>query len=75
MKTRIAARKREALGRLAQVIACADRALSRDVTCPEDGDDADTDVCVRESARQESVEPSRNALSNAAGKGLLLRIV
>ena len=74
MKARIAARKREALGRLAQVIACADRALSRDVASVEaDEDDTADGVCA--SARQESVDPRRDSLSDASGKGLFLRVV
>ena len=75
MRTPLAARKREALGRLAQIVACADRALSRDVTCSNDDDDVVTAVCVRASARQEGIESSRNSLSDAAGKGLFLRVV
>jgi hypothetical protein len=75
MKARIAARKREALGRLAQVIACADRALSRDASFVDndEGDTNDGDVCT--SARQESVDPRRDPLSDASSKGLFLRVV
>jgi hypothetical protein len=71
MTQRISSKTREALGRLSQVIACADRALTRDVlSCDSpDEDEGATSAC------EEGVNPRRDPLTDGAGKRLLLRVV
>jgi hypothetical protein len=72
MTERISAKTREALGRLAQVVSCADRALTRDVLHFEQITEyPHTD----ESTGEEGVDPSGDALSDSAGKRLLLRVI
>jgi hypothetical protein len=78
MKVRISVGVRDALGRLSQVISCADRALQRDITVepnaePDDGPEAANAPLTM--LREESVEPRRYPLANGSGKGLFLRVV
>ena len=74
MKERISVSVRDALGRLSQVISCADRALQRDITT-EDEVAEDVTYPPLTILRQESVEPSRNPLPDSPSKGLFLRVV
>ena len=72
MTPRISSKTREALGRLTQVISCADRALTRDVlSMSNEADDDEGDT----SPGEEGVNPRRDTLSDGASKRLLLRIV
>lgn len=71
MTQRISSRTREALGRLTQVIACADRALTRDVLSLSECEDGDTE----DSTGEEGVKPCRDTLTDGTGKRLLLRVV
>lgn len=74
MKERISVSVRDALGRLSQVISCADRALQRDITTDEECAEDHTYPPLT-ILRQESVEPSRNPLPDSPSKGLFLRVV
>ena len=77
MKERLTVGVRDALGRLSQVITCADRALQRDIISEHD-EDAEPDNAAARSLtvlRQEGVESSRYPLTNGAGKSLFLRVV
>lgn len=74
MKERISVSVRDALGRLSQVISCADRALQRDITT-EDEVAENVTYPPLTILRQESVEPSRNPLPDSPSKGLFLRVV
>jgi hypothetical protein len=70
MTDRISARTREALGRLAQVVSCADRALARDVT-----DQVFAGTEPPPSPDEECVNPRRDPFPDRPRKSLLLRIV
>ena len=70
----ISNRKREALGRLAQVISCADRALCRDVTAEDDDDVTGTPAPVV-STHQEGVDTRRNALAHGPRESLFLGVI
>ena len=72
MTARISGRTREALGRLAQVVACADRALMRDVT---DFERVFAGTELPPSPDEEGVEPCRDPLPDSPRKSLFLRIV
>jgi hypothetical protein len=79
MKVRISVGVRDALGRLSQVISCADRALQRDITSEPEDVEPDTGPEAAHAPlsilREEGVEPRRYSLANGAGKGLFLRVV
>ena len=74
MKERISVQVRDALGRLSQVISCADRALQRDITT-EDEVAEDVTYPPLKILRQEGVEPSRNPLADSPRKSLFLRVI
>lgn len=72
MSPRIGPRKWKAIGRLIQVVSCADRALSREVL--QHCEDVEPPL-DRASAREEGVDPSGDPLPDASRESLLLRIV
>jgi hypothetical protein len=75
MKVRLSVGVRDALGRLSQVISCADRALQRDITSEAEHSEPDDAHAPLTILREEGVEPRRYSLANGAGKGLFLRVV
>ena len=75
MKVRISVSVRDALGRLSQVISCADRALQRDITSETEQVEPDTAHAPLTMLHQEGVEARRYPLTTGAGKSLFLRIV
>jgi hypothetical protein len=75
MKVRLSVGVRDALGRLSQVISCADRALQRDITSETEQVELDTAHAPLTMLHQEGIESSRYPLTNGAGKSLFLRIV
>jgi hypothetical protein len=88
MNTNISNRTRHLLGRLEQVIACADRALCRDVSSEDicEGEQPvpamrpiETPVIVEldqhSSRDEEGVKSRGNAITDRPGKGLFLRVV
>ena len=72
MTARISGRTREALGRLAQVVSCADRALTRDLT---DFELVCAGTELPPSSDEEGVEPRRDPFPDSPRKSLFLRVV
>ena len=75
MKVRLSVGVRDALGRLSQVISCADRALQRDITSELEHAEPNAAHAPSTMLHQEGIESSRYPLTNGAGKSLFLRVV